>query len=475
MRFEEYRKHDAMALAQLIASREVTAEEVLQAAIARAEAINPAINAIVHKQYDKARRAIASGLPQGPLAGVPYLIKDLAFLDTGEPATLGSSLFKDFIADHDSAYVARCKAAGLVIMGRSSTPEFGLNPNTEPRLFGSCRNPWNLEHSAGGSSGGAAAAVSAGILPVAHATDGGGSIRIPAAQCGLFGLKPSRGRMSLGPDTGEGWGGLSIGHVVSRSVRDSAVMLDCTGGLVPGDPYTAPPPPAGGFLAVLNQPPRRLRIALMLKDHRGASLHPECEAAVKAAAKLCESLGHIVEEADPGIDLIALRPMNATIAATNTARALTLRWKVLGREPNPADIEAATWAVYERGRGISAIDYVGAIAAAHAAGRKMGNFLSTYDVILSTVLAGPPPKLGYFDQNGDVQTFVDRVNTYLGVTPVHNATGTPAMSVPLHWTADGLPVGVHFAGRYGEEATLLRLAAQLEEAQPWFDRVPRIG
>jgi Asp-tRNA(Asn)/Glu-tRNA(Gln) amidotransferase A subunit family amidase len=477
MRFDEYRKRDATALAGLIARREVTAGEVLEAAIARAEAVNPAINAIVHKQYDRARKTVDAGLPDGPMKGVPYLIKDLAFYDKGEPARLGSSLFADYVADHDSAYVARCKKAGLVIMGRSATPEFGLNPTTEPRLTGPCRNPWNLEHSAGGSSGGAAAAVVAGILPVAHATDGGGSIRIPAAQCGLFGLKPTRARMSLGPDAGEGWGGLSIGHVVSRSVRDSALMLDCTAGAEPGDPYVAPAP-AGPFVEALARPPRRLRIALMLKDHRGAALHPECAKAVQGAAKLCERLGHIVEEADPrldaGLDLVALRPKNSVISATNTARGMALRWKALGREPTPEDVEAVTWAVYQRGLASTGIEYVDAIAAVHAMGRRMAAFLADYDVILSTVLAGPPPRLGTFDQNGDVATFTERVTQYLSVTPLHNATGTPAMSVPLHWTAHGLPVGVHFAGRYGEEALLLQLAAQLETAQPWFDRLPSL-
>jgi amidase len=473
MRFEEYRKHDAISLAGLIARREVSAEEVLEAAIARAEQVNTAINAVVHKQYEQARRAVAAGLPDGPLKGVPYLIKDLGFFETGEPATFGSSLFKEFVADHETAYVARCKKAGLVFMGRSSSPEFGLNPNTEPRLYGSCHNPWNLEYSAGGSSGGAAAAVSASILPVAHATDGGGSIRIPAAQCGLFGLKPSRGRVSLAPDAGEGWGGLSTGHVVSRSVRDSALMLDCTAGPEPGDPYFAPASERP-FLEAISRPAGRLRIALMLKDHRGAKPHPECLEAVERAAKLCANLGHVVEEADPNLDMVALRPMNSRIAAANTARSCNLRWKALGREPNADDVEAVTWAVYQHGLKVSGVEYIEAIAAAHAAGRKMATFLKSYDVILSTTLAGPPPKLSYFDQNGDVQAFTERVAEYLSVTPLHNATGTPAMSVPLHWTADGLPVGVHFAGRYGEEATLLALAAELEKAQPWFDRVPAL-
>src|SRR5262252_3213273 len=307
MRFDEYRKHDAVSLATLIAKREVSAKEVLETAIARAEQVNPAINAIVHKQYDQARKAVATRLPDGPLKGVPYLIKDLGFFETGEPATFGSSLFKDFVADHDSAYVTRCKRAGLVFMGRSSSPEFGLNPNTEPRLYGSCHNPWHLEYSAGGSSGGAAAAVSAGILPVAHATDGGGSIRIPAAQCGLLGLKPSRGRISFAPDVGEGWGGMSTAHVVCRSVRDCAVMLDCTAGAEPGDPYTAPPP-EHPFVEEIKRPPGRLKIAMMRKDHIGAELHPECLAAVESATKLCESLGHVVEEAYPDLDFDELRP-----------------------------------------------------------------------------------------------------------------------------------------------------------------------
>jgi Asp-tRNA(Asn)/Glu-tRNA(Gln) amidotransferase A subunit family amidase len=473
MRTDEYRKHDAVALAGLIAGRKISAEEVLEAAISRAEQVNPAINAVVHKQYDKARAAIQAGLPGGPLTGVPYLIKDLGTFETGEKATLGSSLYADFVPDHDSAYTVRCKRAGLVIMGRSASPEFGLSPNTEPRLHGACRNPWNLGHSAGGSSGGAAAAVAAGILPVAHATDGGGSIRIPAAQCGLFGLKPSRGRVSFAPDAGEGWGGLSVGHVVSRSVRDSALMLDCTGGPEPGDPYTAPPPERP-FLELIRRPPGTLRIALMRRDHRGAALHPECLTAVEHAAKLCESLGHVVEEASPDVSLVDLRPKSSVIAAANVARGLGLRWQALGRQPDPADVEAVTWAVFNRGLKITAVDYVDAIAAAHAAGRRLAAFLGRYDVILTTTLPAPPPKLGYFDMNGDVKTFTDRVTDYLSITQLHNATGTPAMTVPMHWTTDGLPVGVHFAGRYGEEAVLLQLAAQIETAQPWFDRLPPI-
>jgi amidase len=473
MRFEEYRRCDAVALAGLVAKGDVSARELLDVAIARAEAVNPKINAIVHRQYERARTTIDKGLPNGPLAGVPYLIKDLGTFDAGEPARFGSSLYADFVADHDSAYTARCKRVGLVIMGRSSTPEFGIGPSTEPRLFGPCRNPWNLAHSAGGSSGGAAAAVAAGILPVAHGTDGGGSIRIPAAQCGLLGLKPSRGRISFAPDAGEGWGGLSTAHVVSRSVRDSAVMLDCTAGAEPGDPYTAPPPERP-FAEEIKRPPGRLKIALMRKDHRGGAVHPECLAAVESAARLCESLGHVVEEAYPELAFAELRPRSRILSDANTTRNLGRRWHALGRAPDAKDVEAVTWAVYNRGLATTGVDYVEAIAAIHAAGRKLAAFLASYDVILSATVQAPPPKLGYFDMNGDVEVFGKRVTEYVSVTPLHNAAGTPAVTVPLHWTSEGLPVGVHFAGRYAEEATLLRLAAQLETAQPWFNKVPEL-
>ena len=471
MRFDEYRRQDATALAGLIAKGEVSAKEVLETAIARAEQVNPAINAIVHKQYERARSAVAAGLPSGPLRAYPFSSRTSASSRRASRrrSAAACSRISSPTTTAPTSRAARRPASSSWAAARA--PSSASTPIRSRACYGSCRNPWNLEHSAGGSSGGAAAAVIAGILPVAHATDGGGSIRIPAAQCGLFGLKPSRGRMSLAPDAGEGWGGLSIGHVVSRSVRDSALMLDCTAGPEPGDPYAAPTPERS-FVEAIGRPPKKLKIAMMLEDHRGGKLHPECAKAVTGAAKLCASLGHIVEEVEAPLDLVALRPMNAMISAANTARTLGLRWKALGREPNAKDVESVTWAVYQRGLKVSGVEYVDAIAAVHAAGRKLAAFLANWDVLLTTTLPAPPPKLGYFDQNGDVQTFVDRVTEYLSITPLHNATGTPAMSVPLHWTPEGLPVGVHFAGRYGEEATLLRLAAQLEAAAPWFDRLP---
>jgi amidase len=471
MRFDEYRKYDGVALAALVARGEVTAGELLDIAIARAAQVASAINAIARTQYPRARAAVEAGLPDGPLRGVPYLIKDLSIFEKGVPAGLGSALYAHFVPDHDSAYTARCKRAGLVIMGRSLTPELGLSPSTEPREYGACHNPWNLSYSAGGSSGGSAAAVSAGILPIANATDGGGSIRTPAAHCALFGLKPSRGRVSYAPDAGEGWGGLAVTHVVSRSVRDSALLLDLTSGPEPGDPYAAPAPERP-FADEVGRPPGRLKIAMMRHDHRGAALHSECIKAVENAARLCESLGHIVEEAAPDINLAELRPKNQILVAANVARALARRWRMLKREPRRDDVEALTWAVFNRGRAITGIQYVEAIAATHAAGRKLAAFLSSYDMILTTTLPAPPPLLGYFDTNGDVETFSARAAQYLTITPLYNATGTSAMSVPLHWTSDGLPVGVHFGGRYGEEGKLIGLAAQLEEAQPWFDRLP---
>ena len=479
--FADYRKLDAVALAEAIGKGDLSAAEVMEAAIARAEAVNPAINAIVHEQYDGARESARNAAPGGaapgggPFAGVPFLLKDLGVFDAGQTCTMGSRLFADFVPDHDSTYTERCKAAGLAIFGRTNTPEFGLNAHTEPVLHGATVNPWNVAHSAGGSSGGSAAAVAAGILPMAHATDGGGSIRIPASNCGLFGLKPTRGRNPSGPDVGEGWAGMATGHVVSRSVRDSAAMMDCTHGAAPGDPYAAPAP-ARPFAEEVGADPGKLRIALMLDGFDGRPLSGDCIKGAEDAAKLCAELGHSVEPAtlDLGNEelLLAMR----TIISGNVSTAVRLRCQAQGREPSGQDVEPITWAFAQEGAALSASAYAEAVAVLHQRGRRLAAYFQDYDLILSSTLRNPPLPLGAVDmRDPDLDHYWDALfGEEIPITPGYNATGCPAMTVPLHWSGDGLPVGVHFGAAFGDEATLFRLAAQLEEAKPWFDKVPEI-
>jgi Asp-tRNA(Asn)/Glu-tRNA(Gln) amidotransferase A subunit family amidase len=440
--------------------------------MARAESVNPEINAIVRPMYDEARAAVEAGLPDGPFTGVPMVLKDTGPFYQGVVTSFGSKLFADFVPGHDSEVVARYKRAGMVIMGKTNTSEMGLVAITEPRLFGATRNPWNPAHTPGGSSGGAAAAVAAGILPAAHATDGGGSIRIPAACCGLFGLKPTRGRTPLGPEAGDRNGGFFTQHVVSRSVRDSAALLDATAGPDIGDPYWAPPPP-GPFLAEVGKPPGRLRVAKQVTADDGSPVDAQCVEAVEAAAALCAELGHIVEEATPSYDVEALTEASLIIWSANVAAGISGRCKALGRDPRPDDVEAYTWYMAEMGWRCTGAEYVWAIATTHAAGRALGRYFSTYDLMLTPTTATPPVKIGVFDTaTEDGESLRLRHGRFVPLTALQNATGQPAMSVPLHWTGDGLPVGVHFVGRFGDEATLLRLAAQIEEARPWSDRRP---
>jgi amidase len=472
--FAEYRNMDATALAEAIAKGDLGAAEVLETAIARAEAVNPKINAIVHDQFDQARQTIADDTAHsGPFRGVPYLLKDLGAFDTGQPCTMGSRLWVDFVPDHDATYTERCKAAGFVILGRTNTPELGLNASTEPTLHGATRNPWDATRSPGGSSGGSAAAVAVGILPMAHATDGGGSIRIPAANCGLFGVKPTRGRNPAGPDLGEGWSGMSTGHVVSRSVRDSARMMDCTHGPAAGDPYAAPPP-ARPFAEEVGADPGRLRIALMTNGFDGRPLDPECIKGTENAAKLCAELGHFVEPAQPKLDAGGLLQATRTIIAGNVQTAVRLRCQALGREPNGQDVEAITWAFAQEGVSATAGDYAAAVLLMHQQGRKLAAFFQNYDLILSSTMRHPPLPLGAIDmQDNDLDHYYKVLfEDEIAITPFYNNTGCPAMSVPLHWSAEGLPVGVHFGAAFGDEATLFRLASQLETAEPWFENVP---
>lgn len=469
---DDYERFDGLGLAELVKTRQVSAQELLHAAIERVERRNPAINAVVNRMFDKAEAAIAAGLPSGLFTGVPYLLKDLGVYYAGTVTTAGSAFLRDAVADHDSEIVTRMKRAGLVIFGKTNTSEFGLSTSVEPKLFGPTRNPFNLAYSAGGSSGGAGAAVASGMVPMAHATDGGGSIRVPASCCGLFGLKPTRARTPMGPDFGEGWSGASVGHAVTRSVRDSAALLDATAGPDIGDPYWAPPPERP-FLAEVGAHPGPLKIAFSTTAWNGQDVAPECAAAVMDAATLCESLGHHLEPASPEIDADEHAKATRIIVAANTRRALEARAATLRREPGTDDVEAVTWSTAEFGRKATATDYAHALVSIHRIGRVVARFFCRFDILLTPTLCKPPHKLGMLAMTGiDPKAYLKALLGTIAFTSVFNSAGNPAMSVPLHWTASGLPIGVQFAAPFGDEATLLRLAAQLEAARPWGDRRP---
>ena len=471
---EDYESYDALDLAQLVKKGDVSADELLEAAIQRVEERNPKINAVVTPMYDEARRSIAAGLPDGPLKGVPFLLKDLGALYKGVPTSSGSRFFADYVPDHDNEMVIRLKKAGVVIFGKTNTPEFGLTVTTEPRLFGPCRNPWNLDRTTGGSSGGAAAAVASGMVPVAHASDGGGSIRIPASCCGLFGLKPTRGRVSMGPDIGEGWNGMSKHHVVSRTVRDSAAFLDAIAGPALGDPYYAPPP-TSPFLEEVGADPGKLRMAFTTTPPSGSAVDQTCITAIRETAGLCEGLGHTIEEASPVVNAEELMPATMILMNTDVRAKLEIRAEALGREPTPDDVEYVTWRMAEAGKELSAVSYLRAVQTIHKTGREVAHFFEDYDILLSTVLLKPPIPLGTLDMmSEDMEGYSAAIGSFFGFTSLFNVTGQPSMSVPLYWTDDGLPVGLQFTARYGDEALLFRLASQLEEAKPWGDRRPSL-
>jgi amidase len=469
--FDEYAKYDALGLAELVARGEVSALELLEAAIHRTEAVNPKINAIVLNHYELARKAIKQGLPDGPLTGVPFLLKDLGISLKGTITTNGSVFYKSSVASFDSTLVQRYQKAGLVIFGKTHSPEFGGSPSSESTLFGATHNPWNLEHIAGGSSGGTAAAIAAGIVPVGHGSDGGGSIRIPASCCGLFGMKSTRGRVPLGPPDFESRNGLSVAHVISRSVRDSAALLDVSHGADFGDPIL-PPNPVGPYLKEVGAPVGRLRIALMREPILPFPVAPECLKAVDNAAKLCESLGHVVEEAKPVLDVQNLFMSFGVCSDVVTAIKVAAREQELGRPVMNTELEPITWKRLQRGKKVPAFKYAKARQTFHRATRAVEEFQVNYDVILSPTMAILPPKLGPLALTGDVEIFNREAFGTSSFTMVYNGTGQPAMSVPLHWSAEGLPVGVMFAGRFGDEATLYRLAAQLEAERPWADKRP---
>ena len=467
---------DATAQAELVRRKQVKPIELLEATIERIERINPQINAVVTPMYEIARKTAEGPLPDGPFSGVPFLLKDLGAGYAGVRQTQGSEFLKDFVSPFDSELTVRYKRAGLVITGKTNTPEFGLVPTTEPRLFGPTRNPWAPEHSVGGSSGGSAAAVAAGIVPMAHANDGGGSIRIPASCCGPFGIKPSRARVPLGPIIGDMMGGLVCEHAVTRSVRDSAALLDAVAGPELGDPYYAPPQ-IRPYVEELGTDPGSLRIAVSIRTATGTPLHEDNIAAVKEAAALCEELGHYVEEmGPPPINAEMLEEAFLTIWAAGVPWGIEGIGRLTGRQASPEKFEPLTWALYEQGKQTAAGDYLLALTALQQMSRTIAQFHERYDLWLSPTLGSPPPKLGHFDATPDnPMAGLDRAIEYVPVTPLQNATGQPGMSVPLFWNSEGLPVGVHFAARFGEEDTLFRLAAQLEEARPWANKRPPIS
>jgi Asp-tRNA(Asn)/Glu-tRNA(Gln) amidotransferase A subunit family amidase len=469
MRPDEFKREDALGLAELIRTRQVAATEVLDAAIEAIEQSNGTINAVVLRLYDEARASLRQGTSGGQFDGVPFLVKDLGAQLTGTVTSNGSRLFRGVVADHDSTLIKRHRAAGLVICGKTNAPGMGLATTTEPMLHGPTRNPHNPEHTAGGSSGGAAAAVAAGYVPIAHATDGGGSIRIPASCCGLFGLKPSRGRVPLGPDQIEGWGGLSTAHAVSRTVRDSAAMLDATAGEEPGAPYCAPPR-ARSYLLETAQSPGKLRIALCTTPFNSAAVDPVVKRATEQAATAFASLGHEVVEAQPTIDRQAVQIAHGIVAVSHMAATVTVRAAALGREPGPDLLEAATLRDYAYAHQLRAVDYARASGALRTLGVDLASFFTDYDVLLTPTLACLPPKLGEIDtMSDDAERFIGGLLRMIGFTAICNDSGIPAVSLPLA-VANGLPIGIQCAAAYGNEALLVRLAAQVEAARLFVDR-----
>lgn len=476
---ELYDQSDAVGLAEAVAGGEVSASELLDEALARTDALNPKLNAVTMMREDVARRLIAEGLPEGPLKGVPFLLKDLGGEAVDFPTTYGSRLFADTRFDQDSAIYARLKAAGLVTFARTTVPEFAVGPVTEAAIYGGpTRNPWDLDRTPGGSSGGAAAAVAAGIVPAAHGSDGGGSIRIPASSCGLFGFKATRARLPDGPYAGEGWAGMAIDGFLTRSVRDTAVLLDAAQGADLGAPYWAPPLEAS-FAAALSRGDKGLRVAFATTSLSGEPIDPDCAAAVEEAARLLESLGHHVERALPKADTPGMMAAWTKIVACGTALSVDSAVKKRGAPLREGEIEGIARGAVAYARQLSGADYLEAVGKVHAYGREMAAFFERYDILLTATLAEPPAKIGRFDHRPE--DYVDyrmgpgRVFSYSPFTAAFNASGQPAASVPFHWTAEGLPVGIHLATGFGRDEMLMGLCARIEEAKPWFDRRPPLA
>ena len=472
MALTNYASYDALGLAELVAKKDVSAAELVEEAIGRIERHNSKLNAVVFKTYERARSAAKLPLT-GPFAGVPFLLKDILGTQKGVPSRQGSNFIPPAPAPHDATLVRRFTGAGLISLGKTNVPEFGLVPTTECRLYGPCNNPWELDHSTGGSSGGSGAAVAAGIVPIAHANDGGGSIRAPASANGLVGLKPTRGRNPLGPDLGDIMGGLVCEGVLTRSVRDTAAALDVTAGNEMGDPYWAPAKPKS-YLDECQSPPGKLRIAFATQSLFQKKFDKECVAAIQDTAKLLESLGHHVEEASPAVDSEALMASFMPIWASGLAMLIDGTAMLTGRTPHESDFEGLTWGLYQMGKLVSAAQYQMCWFQMQAISRQVAQFHATHDVWLATTLGAPVVRNGTFDfhEKDPVKAFAPMID-YLPTTPLANATGQPAISLPLAWAQNGTPIGLHFAGRFGDETTLLKLAGQLEKAKPWAHRYPK--
>ncbi len=469
---DDYVAHDALGLAKLVADRQVSASELLDAALARTAAVNPRIHALNHLFEARARADIANGLPDGPFHGVPFVLKDLYMAYAGEPTANGSRFWAGNVPSQSSELFERYRRAGFAIFAKSATPELGYSVTTEPAVSAPTRNPWDLSRTAGGSSGGAAAAVAAGIVPMAHASDSGGSIRIPASCCGLFGLKPTRGRMPMGPERGESSAGLGTAHAVSRSVRDSAALLDISAGPDLGAPYGIAPP-ARPWLSEVGADPGHIRIALIIDLPDDGAVHADCRAAAQDAAALCEALGHHVEPAALPIDRRLLAAASSVVAATLVRTLVDARAQQLGRAPADGELEPHVAALVEAGQSIDAADYLRATQYFQKASRDLAAFQTRYPIMLSPALAQPPAPLGTLNGTAaDVRTLSTSFAPYSALA---NITGVPAMTVPLFHSAAGLPIGTQFMARFGDEALLFRLAAQLETARPWKDRLPAIA
>jgi len=475
---------DATAQADLVARGEVSPRELVDAAIARIERDNPDLGAVIIPLYDEARATVPADGPNAPFRGVPILIKDIVATVKGVPQIMGITPLRrsPWHAPVDSHLVAALRRAGFIIVGKTNTSELGIVPTAEPPAWPPSRNPYDRTRTTGGSSGGSAAAVACGMVAIAHANDGGGSIRIPASCCGLFGLKPSRGRVSLAPWYGENHGGLVQEHVVARSVRDSAAVLDILAGMQPGDPYTAPTP-ARPFAQEVGAPTGKLRIAFATRhphvdaDGGGGMIesHPDCRAAVEHAAKLLTSLGHTVEHAEiPTLSDPEWVSRFLTIWVTGTAADLDEVAELLGRPVTEADVEPLTWGLAELGRLIGAGAYIGAWRWLHAATRRIATFFDTYDLWLTPTVTEPPVPLGTFKSPADDPLAgIFRAADFAPFTAVFNATGQPACSIPLYRNAAGLPIGIQLAAAYGREDLLLRVASQLEAAQPFVHAATR--